>query len=57
MLPPREVIWSGAVRADNTSVSPFFYVMHLGKGCNEKIAKHEETNIVKRVMNIVKRVL
>jgi hypothetical protein len=30
--------------------------MDFGEGCNEKEAKFEETNIVKQVTNIVKRV-
>ena len=48
-------LWLGTVRADNTGASRLFYVTDFGEGCNEKEAKFEETNFVKRVVKIVRR--
>jgi hypothetical protein len=39
-----------AFRGNDTGRGPTFYVMDFAEGCNEKEAKYEETNIVKRAL-------
>src|SRR5689334_23165432 len=47
-------LWSGTVRALTRASPVFFCLTDFGMRCNEKEAKQEETNFVKRVVKIVR---